>query len=264
METIRGFLQVKSGGFGFVVAEGGDIFISSNNKKGAFSGEEVIAGIYPDQRRGGNREGFVKEIISSLPIELVGTADRSNRAMFVVSDDKVTEDIYIPKQKNGGAKDRDKVVVSVTKRGDGARSPEGEIVEVLGRAGEAGVDILSFARRFGLTASFDEKVNQEAASLAYNENDTKDRMDLRGETVFTIDGADAKDLDDAVSLKKLANGNYELGVHIADVSLLCASKWGDRQGSPTERNQRLHGGPCGAHAARKAFQRALLFESTRR
>ncbi len=218
METIRGFLQVKGGGFGFVVAEGGDIFISSDNKKGAFSGEEVVAGIYPDKRRGGNREGFVKEIISKLPIEIVGTVDRSNRAMFVVADDNVTEDIYIPKQKNGGARDRDKVVVSVTKRGDGARSPEGEITEVLGRTGEAGVDILGFARRFGLVASFDEKVDQEASALAYNEKDTKGRMDLRGETVFTIDGADAKDLDDAVSLKKLENGHYELGVHIADVS----------------------------------------------
>lgn len=218
METIRGFLQVKSGGFGFIIAEGGDVFISSDNKKGAFSGEEVVAGIYPDKRKGGNREGFVKEIISSLPIEVVGTVDRSNRAMFVVPDDNVTEDIYIPKQKNGGARDRDKVVVSVTKRGGGAKSPEGEITEVLGRAGEAGVDILSFARRFGLVASFDEKVEQEAAALSYNENDAKGRMDLRGEKVFTIDGADAKDLDDAVSLKKLANGNYELGVHIADVS----------------------------------------------
>ena len=218
METIRGFLQVKSGGFGFVVAEGGDVFISSDNKNGAFSGEEVMAGIYPDKRKGGNREGFVKEIISSLPIEVVGTVDRSNRAMFVVADDNVTEDIYIPKQKNGGARDRDKVVVTVTKRRDKARSPEGEITEVLGRAGEAGVDILSFARRFGLTAAFDEKVEQEAAALSYRESDTKGRMDLRGETVFTIDGADAKDLDDAVSLKKLSNGYYELGVHIADVS----------------------------------------------
>jgi len=218
LETIRGFLQVKSGGFGFVLAEDGDIYISAENKNGAFNGEEVIAGIYPDKRRGGSREGFVKEILSTLPIEMVGTVDRGSRAMFVVSDNKVTEDVYIPKQKNKGAKDRDKVVVSVTKRGENHRSPEGEIVEVLGRAGDAGVDILSFARRFGLTAGFGEAVEQEANSLAYRESDIRERTDLRDETIFTIDGADAKDLDDAVSLEKLPGGHYRLGVHIADVS----------------------------------------------
>ena len=138
METVRGFLQVKSGGFGFVIAEGGDIFISADNKNGAFNGEEVIAGIYPDKRRGGNREGFVKEILSELPIEVVGTVDRSNRAVFVLCDDKVTEDIYIPRQKNGGAKGNDKVVVSITKRKAHGRSPEGEIIEVLGRVGASG------------------------------------------------------------------------------------------------------------------------------
>ena len=218
METVRGFLQVKSGGFGFVIAEGGDIFISADNKNGAFNGEEVIAGIYPDKRRGGNREGFVKEILSELPIEVVGTVDRSNRAVFVLCDDKVTEDIYIPRQKNGGAKGNDKVVVSITKRKAHGRSPEGEIIEVLGRVGASGVDILSFARRFGLTAAFDEAVEKEANALAYRERDAKGRTDLRDQIIITIDGADAKDLDDAVSLEKLPGGNYRLGVHIADVS----------------------------------------------
>lgn len=218
MELIKGFLQVKSGGFGFVGAEGGDIFISADNMNGAFNGEEVVAGILQDRRRGGNREGVIQQIVSSLPIEIVGTVDKSKNAMFVVCDDKITEDIYIPKQKNGGAHNFDKVVVSVYKRAEKDRSPEGEIIEVLGRSGDAGVDILSFARRFGLTAAFSEKVEQETAGLEFREKDMESRLDLRGETIFTIDGEDAKDLDDAVSLEKLPNGNYKLGVHIADVT----------------------------------------------
>ena len=218
MELIKGFLQVKSGGFGFVVAEDGDIFIAADNMNGAFNGEEVVAGILPDKRRGGNREGVIKEIVSKLPIEVVGTVDKSKSAMFVICDDKVTEDIYIPKQKNGGARNFDKVVVSITKRGEKNKSPEGEVLEVLGRSGDAGVDILSFARRFGLIAAFNEKVEEETSGLEFREKDTEGRLDLRAETIFTIDGADAKDLDDAVSLAKLENGNYKLGVHIADVT----------------------------------------------
>lgn len=218
MELIKGRLQLKSGGFGFVSAEDGDIFISADNRNGAFDGEEVVAQILPDRRRGGNREGVIREIVSMLPIQVVGTVDKSRNAMFVVPDDQITEDIYIAKQKNGGAKNFDKVVVSVVKRGEKNKSPEGEIVEVLGKSGEAGVDILSFARRFGLIAAFGEAVEQEAANLEFREADTKGRLDLRGETIFTIDGADAKDLDDAVSLEALPNGNYKLGVHIADVS----------------------------------------------
>ncbi len=218
MELIKGRLQLKSGGFGFVGAEGGDIFIPADNRNGAFDGEEVTVQILPEKRRGGNREGIVREIASKLPVQVVGTVDKSRNAMFVVPDDHITEDIYISKQKNGGAKNFDKVVVSVVKRGDRNKSPEGEIIEVLGKTGDKGVDILSFARRFGLVAAFGEEVEQEAANLEFRETDTKGRLDLRGETVFTIDGADAKDLDDAVSLETLPNGNYKLGVHIADVS----------------------------------------------
>lgn len=218
MEFIKGILQVKSGGFGFVGAEDGDIFISADNMNGAFDGEEVVAGILPEQKRGSNREGVIKEIVSQLPIEVVGTVDKSKNAMFVICDDKTTEDIYIPKQKNGGARNFDKVVVSINKRGENNRSPEGEILEVLGRSGDVGVDILSFARRFGLVASFSEKVEEETAGLEFRPKDMEGREDLRGEIIFTIDGADAKDLDDAVSLTKLENGNYKLGVHIADVT----------------------------------------------
>ncbi len=218
MEFIKGFLQLKSGGFGFVVAEGGDIYISADNINGAFDGEEVVAGILPDKRRGGNREGVVKQVLTMLPREVVGTVDKSKSAMFVVCDDNITEDIYIPKEKNGGAHNHDKVVVSIYKRAEKNKSPEGEVIEVLGRTGDAGVDILSFARRFGLTAAFSDKVEAEAAGLSFREKDTEGRLDLRSETIFTIDGADAKDLDDAVSLEKLPDGNYRLGVHIADVT----------------------------------------------
>ncbi|MEI6101553.1 MAG: ribonuclease R, partial [Eubacteriales bacterium] len=218
LELIKGRLQLKSGGFGFVIAEDGDIFVAAENRNGAFDGEEVVVSILPERRRGGNREGVIREVVSQLPIQLVGTVDKSKNAMFVVCDDHTTEDIYIPKQKNGGARNFEKVVVSVVKRGDKNKSPEGEILEVLGKTGDKGVDILSFARRFGLVAAFSEEVEQEAANLEYRESDTKGRLDLRGETIFTIDGADAKDLDDAVSLEKLLNGNYKLGVHIADVS----------------------------------------------
>ncbi|MEG2957596.1 MAG: RNB domain-containing ribonuclease, partial [Christensenellaceae bacterium] len=106
----------------------------------------------------------------------------------------------------------------ITRRQSQNKSPEGEIVEVLGDSKDSAVEILAYARRFGLNADFDEECSKQAKKLEKEELDLSDRIDLRKELIFTIDGDDAKDLDDAVSLKKLKNGNVELGVHIADVS----------------------------------------------
>lgn len=220
MGVFRGKLDCKKGGFAFLRTEEGmeDIFVSASHKGGAFDEEEVIVKLLKHQEGGNHLEGKVTMVLSPLPIEIVGTAQVKNGTVFVVNDAPGTDDIFIPKKKGKGVKNEQKVVANITKRAYGGRSPEGEITEILGKAGDAGIDILAYARRFGLIAEFPDDCMKEAQALTREKMDLQDRLDLRQEMVFTIDGDDAKDLDDAVSLKKLESGNYELGVHIADVS----------------------------------------------
>lgn len=216
----RGTLDCKQGGFAFLRTpeDMEDIFVSPSHKDGAMNGEEVLVKLLKRQREGKHLEGKVIRVLSSLPVETVGTVQAQRGTVFVVSDAPGVDDIYIPKKKNCGAKNGDKVVVSITQRAFRDKSAEGEVVEVLGKAGEKGVDILAYARRFGLVSGFPDDCAAQARALTEEKTDLAGRLDLREEVIFTIDGADAKDLDDAVSLKMLANGNCELGVHIADVS----------------------------------------------
>ena len=231
MGLFKGVLDCKQGGFAFLRTpeDMDDIFVAPSHKGGAFSGEEVLVKLSKHQQEGKHLEGKVIKVLSPLPVETVGTVQAKNGTVFVVSDDPAIDDIYIPKSKTMKAKNGQKVVISVTRRAQNGKSPEGKITEILGRAGDAGIDILAYARRFGLVSDFPEDCAQQARELTGWKKDLKDRLDLRDEMIVTIDGDDAKDLDDAVSLRLLDNGNYELGVHIADVSYYV------REGTPLDR-----------------------------
>ena len=154
-------------------------------------------------------------------ITVVGTFQKSRNFGFVVPDDKkFGSDIYISKRNNKQAKNNQKVVVEITKTAQKDKNAEGKIIEIIGFIDQAGVDILSLIKEYDLPYEFPEQVINEAKRVGQeiDENDIQNRRDLRNEEIFTIDGEDAKDLDDAVNVKKLDNGNYLLGVHIADVS----------------------------------------------
>ena len=152
---------------------------------------------------------------------IVGTYQKSKNFGFVVPDDrKLGTDIYIPKKYNMRAKNDQKVVVEITKLPQNDKSAEGKIIEIIGFIDQAGVDMMSLIKEYDLPYEFPEPVLKEARSInqTVDESEIQKRKDLREEEIFTIDGEDAKDLDDAVNVKKLNNGNYILGVHIADVS----------------------------------------------
>ena len=152
---------------------------------------------------------------------IVGVYKKSRNFGFVIPDDKkLGSDIYISKKNAMKAKDNQKVLVAITKLPYQNKSAEGKIIEILGYINQAGVDMLSLVKEYDLPYEFPEQVIKEAKSISQeiDVNDIKNRKDLRAEEIFTIDGEDAKDLDDAVSVKKLSNGNYILQVHIADVS----------------------------------------------
>lgn len=169
---------------------------------------------------------------------IVGTFQKSKSFGFVVPDDKkLGTDIFIPKKHIMNAKNNQKVIVQITKMPHDDKSAEGKIVEIIGKINEAGVDMISLIKEHDLPYEFPELVLKEAKKIrqTVNENDIKNRRDLRNEEIFTIDGEDAKDLDDGVNVKKLENGNYSLGVHIADVSYYV------KEGSELDREARLRG-----------------------
>lgn len=219
MGYFKGQFDSKNGGFGFLRMENGmdDIYIGKEHRRGALHGDRVLVKTRKNHKPGRSLEGEVVSILSPVEIDIVGTTQRSKTALFVLADDRRMGDIYIERQKTKALPSGKKVIVRITKRATSRSNPEGKIVEVLGDARGAGVDILACARRFGLTSEFSQEVLFEAKKHKKPVK-SKGRKDLRGEVVVTIDGDDAKDLDDAVSLKKLENGNWQLGVHIADVS----------------------------------------------
>ncbi|MBO8173298.1 MAG: ribonuclease R [Bacillaceae bacterium] len=224
MNLIRGRLQAHAKGFGFVIPESGegqDIYIHASDMNTAMHGDEVLARI--NRRSDGARmEGEIVRIIRRANAEVVGTFKESRAFGFVIPDEKrLNRDIFIPKEASNGAVEGHKVVVKITRFPEDARAnPEGEVIEILGHQNDPGVDILSIIRRHGLPEEFPQEVLDEAQSISDEiaPEDLKGRRDLRDKKMVTIDGADAKDLDDAVSIERLDNGNYLLGVHIADVS----------------------------------------------
>ena len=208
-----GRLDVKRQGFAFLLDEGGDIYIPADKKNGAMNGDLVVVRQLSAAETERRREGEVTQILEEKHHVIVGVLS----GKFVLPDDERLDDIYVSKKALGSARDGQKVVVELKKRAKGERSAEGRITEVLGAAGAAPVEMKSIIRRLELPEAFPADVEEEAAALAARKLELKKREDYRGQTIITIDGADAKDLDDAVSVKRLDSG-YELGVHIADVA----------------------------------------------
>ncbi|KAB2332781.1 ribonuclease R [Bacillus mesophilum] len=223
MNLIRGKMIGHAKGFAFVVPDEqgmDDIFIPPNETNNAMHGDIVLARVTAESS-GQRREGTIVRILERGIQQIVGTYTESKHFGFVIPDDKkFASDIFIPKASSKGAIEGHKVVVKLTTYPEGRKSAEGEVIEILGHKNDPGVDILSVIHKHGLPMEFPDDVLQQASDTpeTIDESELKNRRDLRNETIVTIDGADAKDLDDAVTVTKLENGNYRLGVHIADVT----------------------------------------------
>lgn len=223
MNLSVGRIQGHSRGFAFLIPDDSmeqDVYINSEDLNGAMHNDRVIVRLYKHLEDGKKREGEVIRILKRANEKMVGTFERSSYFGFVIPDDKrLGKDIFIPKNGIGLARDGDKVVVEIQQWPQARRSAEGKIVEVLGNKNDPGTDILSIVRKFNLPERFPDKVLDAAdkISLTINPEEYRNRSDLREMPMVTIDGEDAKDLDDAVSLEILSNNNYLLGVHIADV-----------------------------------------------
>ena len=221
---ITGVFRANEKGFGFVKVQGreDEIYISKNHTKNALNGDTVLIEIVESKKESGHSiEGRIIKILTRDKDTVVGVFVNSRNYGFVVPDDrKLGTDIFISKKNFGKARNNSKVLVKITKYPENGKNAEGEIIEVLGNINEAGVDMLSLIKDYKLPYEFPEAVVEEAKSYREEdiEKDIEGRLDLRDKEIFTIDGEDAKDLDDAINVKKLENGNYELGVHIADVS----------------------------------------------
>jgi len=220
---VIGKLHVKTQGYGFLVTEDGetDIFISQNKMGTALHGDTVKVLLYARPSEGRSQEGEVVEIVKRARKNIVGTFQQGRYWSTVVPDDlKIQRDFYIAPEHTMDAKEGQKVVIHLLEWDDVHRNPIGKVVEILGDPSQPGVDIVSVARSFDLAGKFSTKAMAEAEKISDDipEAEIKRRLDWRDELTFTIDPVDAKDFDDAVSLKILENGNYLLGVHIADVS----------------------------------------------
>lgn len=219
-----GILSKHPRGFGFVTCEDieKDVFIAAGSMGGAMNGDEVEVDLIPEYLWKQSPEGIIVKVLSRQTEEVAGTFEKSRKFGFVVPESrKYREDIFIRKKDFAGAQRGDKVVARITKYPDHENSAEGKIVEIISRAGQPGGDIKAIARSYDMRESFPSRAAAEAKAMkkrGIRPEDLRGRRDLRNETIFTIDGADSKDFDDAVSLKILDNGNYLLGVHIADVA----------------------------------------------
>ncbi len=224
MNLFVGRIQMHQRGFGFVISnEDGiaDLFIPAEHLNGAMHNDKVVSRIIQTATESKRAEGEIIKIVERSIKTVVGVYEPNKNFGFVVADNKrFTRDIYIPKSESLRASYGDKVVCEITQWPQKGRNPEGKIIEILGKKGEKGVDILSVIRELGLPEEFPNKVLAEAQKIGDEvpKEEIKRRVDLRNITTFTIDGADAKDLDDAVSIEELDNGNHKLGVHIADVT----------------------------------------------
>ncbi|MFD2114942.1 ribonuclease R [Paenibacillus yanchengensis] len=225
MNLIRGKVQAHAKGFAFLISddkEQQDIYIHANDLKSAMNGDIVLVRVTSQSANGGRMEGEVVRIIERAVTQLVGTFEALETYAFVLPDDtRIQRDIFIPQTAFNGAVNGQKVVVRIVNYPEGRTAAEGEVIEILGHKNDPGVDILSIVRKHQLPEGFPEEVMEEALlrpdHIEQQEITEQGRVDLRNELIITIDGEDAKDLDDAVHVKRLENGNFLLGVHIADV-----------------------------------------------
>ncbi|MFD1676736.1 ribonuclease R [Alicyclobacillus fodiniaquatilis] len=223
MNLVVGKLQMKARGYGFVISEQtgeSDVYIPSHEMNGAMSGDKVMARVEGQGKGGPHREGVIVRVVERANEHIVGKITIYEHHAFVDPIDKrFQEDIFIPSAEIHEAHDGYIVVVELTSFPSETHGPVGKVVEVLGHPDEPGIDILSVIRKYALPETFPEKVLQaaEAIPIEIDPAEIAVRRDLREEVIVTIDGEDAKDLDDAVHVKELENGNMLLGVHIADV-----------------------------------------------
>lgn len=222
LNIVLGTFISNAKGFGFVILEDkfkDDIFVPASSTNGAMHRDKVWCKIVSHSGR--RQEGEIIKVIEHGMNHIVGTYEQGKGFGFVIPDDKkMAQDIFISEKDSKGAVSGHKVVVKITKPPEERRNPEGKVLEILGHINDPGVDILSIIKQFELPIDFPENVYKQVENIAYEvlEEEKYERKDLRDILMVTIDGEDAKDLDDAVSVKILENGNFELGVHIADVS----------------------------------------------
>lgn len=238
MHLVVGRLSVSAKGFGFIIPEAKeteedtDVFVPGPMIGTAMNGDRVVARVTPSDIPGRSREGEILRIVERANKRIVGTFDRSKTFGFVTPDDpRLRQDIFVPKKQCGGAKTGMKVVAEITAWPTKHRNAEGKVVEILGKTGAPGVDVLSVMRQYDLSEEFPADV-QEAARQAGqipSPEEYRGRRDRRDLRIVTIDGEDAKDLDDGVYAEKRADGSFFLGVYIADVS------WYVQEGRPLDR-----------------------------
>ena len=225
-----GIFHAHPRGFGFVTIEGreGDVFVAPDHTKDAMDGDTVQV-VVEEETRNQKAEAVVVKILTRANETVIGTFEKNKRFGFVVPDNpRITVDVFIPEGADMGAVTGHKVIVKLTSYGGGRKNPEGRVIQILGHVNDPGVDILSIIKAYGLPESYPEDVMEEVSEVPealteemIEEEMAKGRVDLRDVPMVTIDGEDAKDLDDAVSVsKEIVNGRvvYHLGVHIADVT----------------------------------------------
>ena len=219
----KGIIHVNQKGFGFVDVDNmdEDIFISPDNMNGAIHDDLVLVEVTSKMNLS-RLEGRILRIIKRKNERYIGLINFDNKGVghITLDDSRVKLEIEIPKEKAMNAVDGHKVVVQLEKKKNNSGRYEGKVVDIIGHINDPGVDILSIIYKYNFNVDFPEEVKKEVSFLPSNVNEAEleGRRDLRKETIFTIDGDDTKDIDDAISIKILPNGRYQLGVHIADVS----------------------------------------------
>lgn len=229
----KGVMRANKKGFGFVEIENmeDDVYVSQDNMNGAIHDDIVLVEITSKMTLD-RLEGRILKIIERKIQRYIGLINFDNNGVghIKLDDSKIKLDIEIPKDKSMNAVDGHKVIVELSKKINNSGRYEGNVVEIIGHVNDPGVDILSIIYKYNINVDFPEDVKAEVAKMPMevDEREVRGRRDLREQIIFTIDGDDTKDIDDAISIRKLANGHYELGVHIADVSYYV------KEGSPLD------------------------------
>ena len=244
MNLVVGRLSMSGKGYGFIIPDvreketDTDVFVPGAMLASAMHNDRVVARVTPSTIPGRSREGEIIRIVTRANTKIVGTFESSKTFGFVTPDDqRIGQDVFIPKKAFGGAKVGMKVVAEITKWPDGRRNAEGQIIEVLGKVGDPGVDVLAVMRQYDLNEEFPEEVQTAADAIEQSVSDEErvGRRDRRSFQVVTVDGDDSKDFDDGVYATKLPDGGWFLGVYIADVS------WYVRENEPLDREARARG-----------------------
>ncbi len=217
----QGILDISNNGTGYIISDGfdDDLKVSSTHHHKAFGGDEVLFYAYP-ARSSRKREAKIIEVLTRKNKSFVGTLHKQNRTMFVRVNPRISSiDFYIEKEPEIKTVDGDRVLISFT-NWDNTKSPQAKIIKVLGTPGDAETEIHTILTEYGLPYTFDPQIKQEANNISeqIHLEDIQNRLDYRKVLTFTIDPTDAKDFDDALSFQEKENGDFEIGIHIADVS----------------------------------------------